>query len=103
MALGAEALQYVLSVLFVGLATMLMVEGVREGRVARDRTIAMLLIFAFNILFWMFYEQAGNSFTFLADQIVNLTLSPASSHPSSHSASGLCFCVVAILFRISTS
>ena len=72
--LGAEALQYVLSVLFVGLATMLMVEGVREGRVARDRTIAMLLIFAFNILFWMFYEQAGNSFTFLADQIVNRDL-----------------------------
>ena len=25
----------------------------------------MLVIFAFNILFWMFYEQAGNSFTFL--------------------------------------
>lgn len=72
--LGAQALQYVLSVLFVGLATMLMVEGVREGRVARDRTIAMLLIFAFNILFWMFYEQAGNSFTFLADQIVNRDL-----------------------------
>jgi POT family proton-dependent oligopeptide transporter len=34
----------------------------------------MLIIFAFNILFWMFYEQAGNSFTFLADQIVNRTL-----------------------------
>jgi len=69
--LGAEALQYVLTVLFVGLAAMLMIEGVRAGAVARDRTIAMLIIFAFNILFWMFYEQAGNSFTFLADQIVN--------------------------------
>ena len=72
--LGAEALQYVLTVLFVGLATMLMVEGLRGGAVARDRTIAMLLIFAFNILFWMFYEQAGNSFTFLADRIVNRDL-----------------------------
>ncbi len=48
-----------------------MVEGIREGAIARDKTIAMLIIFAFNILFWMFYEQAGNSFTFLADQIVN--------------------------------
>ena len=72
--LGAEALQYVLTALFIGLATMLMIEGVREGAVARDRTIAMLLIFVFNILFWMFYEQAGNSFTFLADQIVNRDL-----------------------------
>jgi POT family proton-dependent oligopeptide transporter len=49
-------------------------EGMREGRVARDRAIAMLLIFAFNILFWMFFEQAGSSFTFLADQIVDRDL-----------------------------
>jgi POT family proton-dependent oligopeptide transporter len=69
--LGAEALQYVLTTLFVGLAVMLMIEGIRAGAVARDKTIAMLIIFAFNILFWMFYEQAGNSFTFLADQIVD--------------------------------
>ncbi|MFO1406346.1 MAG: oligopeptide:H+ symporter [Steroidobacteraceae bacterium] len=74
LSLGGAALQYVLSALFVGLATVLMAEGVRSGKVARDRTIAMLLIFAFNILFWMFYEQAGNSFTFLADQIVNRDL-----------------------------
>jgi proton-dependent oligopeptide transporter, POT family len=71
LALGAGTLQYVLTALFVGLASMLMIEGIRGGAVARDRTIAMLIIFAFNILFWMFYEQAGNSFTFLADQIVN--------------------------------
>jgi proton-dependent oligopeptide transporter, POT family len=74
LALGAEALQYVLTALFVGLAATLMIEGIRAGPVARDRTIAMLIIFAFNILFWMFYEQAGNSFTFLADQIVNRVL-----------------------------
>ena len=72
--LGAETLQYVLTALFIGLATMLMIEGIRVGAVARDRTIAMLIIFAFNILFWMFYEQAGNSFTFLAHQIVNRDL-----------------------------
>jgi len=72
--LGAEALQYVLTVLFIGLAVMLMIEGIRSGAKARDKTIAMLIIFAFNILFWMFYEQAGNSFTFLADQIVDRDL-----------------------------
>jgi POT family proton-dependent oligopeptide transporter len=33
--------------------------------------IAMLIIFAFNVMFWMFFEQAGSSFTFLAENIVN--------------------------------
>ncbi len=71
LAVGAEVLQYVLSAMFLGLATMLMIEGFRDGKVARDKVVAMLIIFAFNILFWMFFEQAGSSFTFLADQIVN--------------------------------
>ena len=31
----------------------------------------MLIIFAFNVMFWMFFEQAGSSFTFLAENIVN--------------------------------
>jgi POT family proton-dependent oligopeptide transporter len=51
-----------------------LVEGIREGKEARDKTIAMLIIFAFNIMFWMFFEQAGSSFTFLAEQIVNRNL-----------------------------
>jgi POT family proton-dependent oligopeptide transporter len=50
---------------------MLLVEGIREGKTQRDRVIAMLIIFAFNVLFWMFFEQAGSSFTFLADKIVD--------------------------------
>src|SRR5471032_2771487 len=53
---GAETLQVVLTALFVILAVMLMIEGIRDGKVARDKVIAMLLIFAFNILFWMFFE-----------------------------------------------
>jgi POT family proton-dependent oligopeptide transporter len=74
LAVGAENLQGVLTVLFIALAIMLMVEGIRNGKVARDKVIAMLLIFAFNILFWMFFEQAGSSFTFLAENIVNRNL-----------------------------
>jgi POT family proton-dependent oligopeptide transporter len=74
LALGANTLQGVLSVLFLALSVMLLVEGVRNGPVARDRVIAMLIILAFNILFWMFFEQAGSSFTFLADQIVDREL-----------------------------
>ncbi|HKW02819.1 MAG TPA: oligopeptide:H+ symporter [Vicinamibacterales bacterium] len=71
LAAGAQVIQYALTVLFVVLAVMLVVEGVREGTVARDKVIAMMIIFTFNILFWMFFEQAGSSFTFLADEIVN--------------------------------
>jgi POT family proton-dependent oligopeptide transporter len=68
--LGAEKLQVILSILFVGLALMLLVEGIRNGKVARDKTIAMLIIFFFNVMFWCFFEQAGSSFTFLAENIV---------------------------------
>jgi POT family proton-dependent oligopeptide transporter len=74
LSVGGTNLQYVLTVLFGVLAVMLVVEGVREGKVARDKTIAMMIIFTFNILFWMFFEQAGSSFTFLADEIVNRNL-----------------------------
>jgi POT family proton-dependent oligopeptide transporter len=68
--LGADTLQGVLSVLFIILAIMLLAEGFREGSVSRDKTIAMMIIFFFNIMFWCFFEQAGSSFTFLADNIV---------------------------------
>ena len=74
LAMGAATLQIILTVMFVVLAGMLLVEGVKNGAQARDKVIAMLIIFAFNILFWMFFEQAGSSFTFLADQIVNRDL-----------------------------
>ena len=69
--LGATTLQYVLTVMFVGLCVLLLAEGIRNGTVARDKAIAMLIIFAFNVMFWMFFEQAGSSFTFLADKIVD--------------------------------
>lgn len=69
--MGAGALAWVLGALFIGLCTMIMIEGIREGQVARDRAIAMLIIFVFNIMFWMFFEQAGSSFNFLAEKIVN--------------------------------
>ncbi len=74
LSVGGEVLQFVLTAMFLALIAVLVIEGVREGNVARDRTIAMLLIFVFNILFWMFFEQAGSSFTFLADQIVDRDL-----------------------------
>ena len=74
LAAGAATLQTVLMVLFLPLAAILVVAGVREGKVARDKVIAMLIIFVFNVLFWMFFEQAGSSFNFLADKIVDRNL-----------------------------
>jgi POT family proton-dependent oligopeptide transporter len=74
LSLGAQALQLILTLMFLSLAVLLVIEGVREGPVARDKTVAMLIIFAFNILFWMFFEQAGSSFNFLAEQIVDRDL-----------------------------
>jgi POT family proton-dependent oligopeptide transporter len=71
LSMGADNLMYVLGGMFVVLSIMIMVEGIKNGEVARDKAIAMLIIFAFNILFWMFFEQAGSSFTFLADKIVD--------------------------------
>ena len=73
LAIDAAKLQWVLTAMFLGLCGLILVEGFREGPVARDRAIAMLLIFLFNVLFWCFFEQAGSSFNFLADKIVDRT------------------------------
>jgi POT family proton-dependent oligopeptide transporter len=74
LALGAGTLQWILLAMFVVLCGLLLVEGIKNGPVARDKTIAMLIIFVFNVTFWMFFEQAGSSFTFLADKIVDRDL-----------------------------
>jgi POT family proton-dependent oligopeptide transporter len=67
-------LQYLLMALIVIPAVMLLREGMREGAVVRDKVLAMLSIFSFNVLFWMFFEQAGSSFNFLAEKIVDRNL-----------------------------
>ncbi|TYT27623.1 MFS transporter [Luteimonas viscosa] len=72
--IDAGLLNWILIALFVAPAAMLLVEGIREGRVQRDMVIAMLIIFGFNVLFWMFFEQAGSSFNFLAQNIVERDL-----------------------------
>jgi POT family proton-dependent oligopeptide transporter len=71
---GAIVIAWLLGVLFIALAAMLVIEAVRHDRVQIDRVIAMLLLFAFNVTFWMFFEQAGSSFNFLAENIVNRNL-----------------------------
>jgi len=70
--IDAETLNWwVLTPMFLLLCGLIIAEGVREGPTQRDRALAMLVIFVFNVLFWMFFEQAGSSFNFLAEKIVN--------------------------------
>lgn len=74
LSIEASLLNWILIACLVVPAIMLVVEGIREGSVPRDKVIAMLIILAFNVFFWCFFEQAGSSFTFLADQIVDRNL-----------------------------
>ena len=71
LAFVTTGLSWMLGVLFGAVAVMLLVEAVRHGRVQVDRVVAMLIIFAFNMLFWMFYFQLGTSFNFLAENLVD--------------------------------
>jgi POT family proton-dependent oligopeptide transporter len=72
--IDAMVLQYILIALLVVPAIMLVVEGIREGKVSRDKVIAMLIILTFNVFFWCFFEQAGSSFNFLAEKIVDRSI-----------------------------
>ena len=73
LALDSKVLQVPLTILFIALGILLLVEGIRNGPKQRDMVIAMLIIFTFNIIFWCFFEQAGSSFNFLAQNIVDRT------------------------------
>ena len=70
----AKILAWMLLLLFIALSLSLCLGARRIGRVALERVIAMLLMFVFNIVFFMFFEQAGSSFNFLAQNIVNRQL-----------------------------
>jgi POT family proton-dependent oligopeptide transporter len=72
----ASTLAWMLTLLFAALAVNLFRSARAIGPVARDRVAAMLLMFAFNIVFFMFFEQAGSSFNFLAQNIVDRQIFP---------------------------
>ena len=74
---GAQVLAWILFVLFVGLAILLLKQAKGDGKVAFERVIACLIMFLFNVIFFMFFEQAGSSFTFLAQNIVDRNITEA--------------------------
>ncbi len=43
----------------------------KEGAIARDRIIAMIILIFFNIAFWACFEQAGSSLTLFAERNVD--------------------------------
>lgn len=69
--MGATGLQWLLGLLFVGVAAMLVAEAARHDRMQVERVIAMMIVFAFSLLFWMFYYLFGTSFNFLAENMVD--------------------------------
>lgn len=74
---GAQILAWILFALFVGLAFILIKQTKSDGKVAYERVVACLIMFCFNVIFFMFFEQAGSSFTFLAQNIVDRTITEA--------------------------
>ena len=68
---SSQWLSWILAALLVGVALVMTVQAIGGGKVQRDKMIAMLTLFVFNILFWCFFEQVGSSFNFLAEQIVD--------------------------------
>lgn len=49
----------------------LLYEGVKGGKVLRDRMIILILLMFFNIVFWACFEQAGSSLTLFADRNID--------------------------------
>ena len=71
---GAEILAWILFTMFIILGIMLLKSGKEDGKIGFEKVIACLIMFVFNIIFFMFFEQAGSSFTFLAQNIVDRTI-----------------------------
>lgn len=66
-----EILEYMFYGLFALVAFSLISAGAKEGRIWRDRMIALVLFMVINIVFWACFEQAGTSLTLYADRNVD--------------------------------
>ncbi len=66
-----DYLDYILWALLLLCAGMLIRAGFAADRIQLDKIWALLILLGANVVFWMFFEQAGTSFTFLAKHIVD--------------------------------
>ena len=62
---------YLLTGLFILVAASLVRAGIQEGKIWRDRMIALVIFMIINIVFWACFEQAGTSLTLFADRNVS--------------------------------
>ena len=62
---------YLLAATAVYVVYSLIAEAIKDGNVARDRMLMMIVMFAFNIVFWACFEQAGTSLTLFAERNVD--------------------------------
>ena len=62
---------YLLAATAVYVVYSLIAEAIKDGNVARDRMLMMIVLFAFNIVFWACFEQAGTSLTLFAERNVD--------------------------------
>lgn len=66
-----EIMDYLLLAVFGYVAWSLISAGAKEGKVWRDRMIALVIFMLINISFWACFEQAGTSLTLFADRNVD--------------------------------
>lgn len=66
-----EIMDYLLLGLFGYVAFSLISKGAKDGKVWRDRMVALVIFMLINITFWACFEQAGTSLTLFADRNVD--------------------------------
>lgn len=75
LALSEETVGYLLYASFAVIIAMLIAVAVREAKEGRERMYVLILLLVLNCVFWMGFEQAGNSLNFFAQkQLEPLTI-----------------------------
>jgi len=64
-------LNWLFLVLLVYVSWNLLSAGAKEGKIWRDRMIALIIFILINVVFWACFEQAGTSLTLFADRNVS--------------------------------
>ncbi|MBL8843783.1 MAG: peptide MFS transporter [Planctomycetes bacterium] len=67
----AAILEYILYALLAGAVIKILMEAAKHGIEQKQRLYALLVLLFANITFWAIFEQAGNSFTFFAENQVD--------------------------------
>lgn len=75
LSISEEAVGYILYAVFAGILGYLCVLAAREDHVGKQRMLVLVLLLLLNCVFWMGFEQAGNSLNFFAKkQLVPLSI-----------------------------